>query len=85
MTKQRIYTIIQVGNLGDIPSRIYDFSLMGAILLNLFIAIYDTFPHIEYNYALFYPHFHIFLWIIFLFITFLSFSLKSYQCISKKG
>lgn len=44
MTKRRVYTIIQVGNLDDIPSRIYDFSLMGAILLNIFIAVFDTFP-----------------------------------------
>jgi len=44
MTRLRTYEIIQVGNLGDIPSRIYDFTLMGAVLLNLFIAIFETFP-----------------------------------------
>ena len=44
MTKNRVYTIIQVGTLDDIPSRVYDFSLIGAILLNLFIAVFDTFP-----------------------------------------
>ncbi len=45
MTRKRVYTIIQVGNLKDIPSRTYDIVLMFAVLLNLFIAIFETFPH----------------------------------------
>ena len=44
MIRKRVYTIIQVGNLNDIPSRTYDISLMIAVLLNLFIAIFETFP-----------------------------------------
>lgn len=44
MKRERVYTIIQVGNLSDIPSRTYDYTLMAAVLLNLFIAIFDTFP-----------------------------------------
>lgn len=44
MIRKRVYTIIQVGNLNDIPSRTYDIVLMIAVLLNLFIAIFETFP-----------------------------------------
>ena len=44
MKRKRIYTIIQVGNLSDIPSRAYDYALMAAVLINIFIAIFDTFP-----------------------------------------
>ena len=44
MLRKRVYTIIQVGNLNDIPSRTYDIVLMIAVLLNLFIAIFETFP-----------------------------------------
>ena len=44
MKRKRIYTIIQVGNLSDIPSRAYDYALIAAVLINLFIAIFDTFP-----------------------------------------
>ena len=44
INRKRVYTIIQVGNLHDIPSRTYDIVLMIAVLLNLFIAIFETFP-----------------------------------------
>ena len=44
MSRKRVFTIIQVGNLDDIPSRTYDISLMAAVLLNLFIAVFETFP-----------------------------------------
>lgn len=44
MSKKRIFAIIQVGNVNDIPSRVYDISLIIAILLNLFIAVFETFP-----------------------------------------
>ncbi|MCI8609312.1 MAG: ion transporter [Firmicutes bacterium] len=53
LNRYRIFTIIQVGNLSDIPSRAYDFTLIGAILINIFIAIFDTFPQAEpYRFAL---------------------------------
>lgn len=42
--KRRIFTIIQVGNLSDLPSRAYDLMLVAAIAVNIFIAIFDTFP-----------------------------------------
>lgn len=44
MSRKRVYTIIQVGNLNDLPSRAYDITLMIAVLMNLFIAIFETFP-----------------------------------------
>jgi voltage-gated potassium channel len=47
LKKRRIFTIIQVGNASDIPSRAYDIALMIAVFLNIFIAIFDTFPQSE--------------------------------------
>ena len=44
MDKRRIYTIIQVGNISDTPSRVYDIFLILAVALNIFIAVFDTFP-----------------------------------------
>lgn len=44
MKRKRIFTIIQVGNRDDIPSRAYDIFLMIAVLLNFAIAVFDTFP-----------------------------------------
>ena len=39
MTRRRIFTIIQVGNLEDIPSRAYDISLVVAVAINIFIVL----------------------------------------------
>lgn len=47
MKKRRIFEIIQVGNLSDIPSRAYDLFLILAVLVNIFIALFDTFPQSE--------------------------------------
>lgn len=44
MNRKRVHTIIQVGNASDIPSRVYDYALMAAVLVNMFIALFDTFP-----------------------------------------
>ncbi|MGN0658410.1 MAG: ion transporter [Emergencia sp.] len=44
INRKRIYTIIQVGNLSDFPSRLYDFILVIAVVINIIIAIFDTFP-----------------------------------------
>ena len=41
--KKRIFDIIQIGNTGDWPSRLFDMALIGMILANLFIAIFSTF------------------------------------------
>ena len=47
MKRKRVFTIIQVGNLSDVPSRAYDISLVIAVAVNIFIAIFDTFPQAE--------------------------------------
>ena len=47
MNRKRAFTIIQVGNLSDFPSRAYDISLVIAVAVNIFIAIFDTFPQAE--------------------------------------
>lgn len=44
LDRKRIFTIIQVGNLSDTPSRAYDLSLVIAVVVNIFIALFDTFP-----------------------------------------
>lgn len=43
MKKKRIFEIIQIGRETDIPSRIFDYLVMGAILVNIFIALFSTF------------------------------------------
>ena len=45
--KKRIFDIIQIGNMDDWPSRLFDFTLIAMILANLFIAIYSTFDSSE--------------------------------------
>ena len=47
MNRKRIFTIIQVGNLSDVPSRAYDFALVIAVAVNIFIAIFDTFQEAD--------------------------------------
>lgn len=42
--KKRIFTIIQVGNRDDFPSRAYDIALVIAVLVNIFLALFETFP-----------------------------------------
>ena len=42
--KKRIFTLIQVGSIDDIPSRTYDIALILAVVINIFIAIFETFP-----------------------------------------
>lgn len=41
--KRRVFEIIQVGNLTDIPSRTYDVLLVAAVAINIIIAIFETF------------------------------------------
>ena len=43
LNRKRIFTIIQVGNLSDMPSRTYDFLLVAAVSTNIFLAVFDTF------------------------------------------
>lgn len=41
--RRRIYRIIRIGYVGDIPSRLFDIVIAAAILLNLFIIFFETF------------------------------------------
>ena len=41
--RKRIFDIIQIGNDDDLPSRAFDIGLIVMILINLFIAIFETF------------------------------------------
>ena len=43
ITKKRIFEIIQVGGDNDRKSRMFDFVLVAAIVINLFIALFSTF------------------------------------------
>lgn len=47
MNKKRVFEIIQVGNLSDVPSRAYDIFLVAAVAVNIFIALFDTFPQAD--------------------------------------
>lgn len=41
--RHRLFRIIQIGSAEDWPSRLFDFVTLGAILTNLFIAVFETF------------------------------------------
>ncbi len=41
--KRRIFDIIQIGNVSDIPSRTFDYLLVGIILLNILVLFLETF------------------------------------------
>ena len=41
--KKRIFDFIQIGFVGDVASRTFDIAITAAIIINLFIAIFDTF------------------------------------------
>ena len=41
--KRRIFDIIQIGNIGDIPSQIFDITLIIMIVINLAATIFETF------------------------------------------
>ncbi len=47
MTKRRIFEIIQIGKDTDLLSRAFDFTIMGAILFNLFLAIAETYEQMQ--------------------------------------
>ena len=40
--KKRIFDIIQIGYAGDVASRTFDIAITAAIIINLFIAIFET-------------------------------------------
>lgn len=47
MTKKRIFTIIQIGQDEDFPSKLFDIVSIVMILTNLFIAVFETFDGSE--------------------------------------
>ena len=60
--KKRIFDIIQIGYVGDVASRTFDIAITAAIIINLFIAIFDTFNsvpacvrcyRVDYSYRLY--------------------------------
>jgi voltage-gated potassium channel len=51
--KKRIFDIIQIGNRNDLPSRSFDYFIVTAILLNIFVAFLDTFDGLARFFTLF--------------------------------
>src|SRR5690625_2467683 len=47
INKNRIFEIIQIGQVEDPPSRLFDLMIVGAILTNLFIAIIETYSFMD--------------------------------------
>ena len=47
MKKKRIFDIIQIGQRGDLPSRVFDIFIVVAILLNITTLILETFDELE--------------------------------------
>ncbi len=45
--KKRIFDIIQIGQRGDLPSRVFDIFIVVAILLNITTLILETFDELE--------------------------------------
>lgn len=45
--KKRVYDIIQIGYAGDFLSKLFDVLITAAILVNIFLAIFDTFDAAE--------------------------------------
>ena len=51
--KKRVFEIIQIGYTGDFVSKLFDAVITGAILINLFIAIFETFDEsVQYRFWL---------------------------------
>jgi len=47
LSKKRIFDIIQIGNLHDFPSRVFDIIIVAAIVLNILSLILETFPELS--------------------------------------
>ncbi|MBQ8092606.1 MAG: ion transporter [Clostridia bacterium] len=47
ITKRRIFDIIQLGNVSDIPSRVFDYCLVGIIISNILVMILETFDSLS--------------------------------------
>ena len=51
--RKRIFEIIQIGQRGDLPSKAFDFFIVGNITLNLLAMFLETFEELEKLYPLF--------------------------------
>ncbi len=47
LSKKRIFSIIQVGSVGDLPSRLFDFTFLFMVLINLAIVVMETFAQFD--------------------------------------
>ncbi len=47
MKKKRIFEIIQIGQEGDKPSRVFDYFIMANIILNILVVVLDTFDELS--------------------------------------
>lgn len=45
--KKRVFDIIQIGNRSDVPSRVFDYALVAAIVLNITVLFLDTFDSLN--------------------------------------
>ena len=45
--RKRIFDIIQIGNKSDMPSRLFDYTLVIVILLNISVLFLDTFQELD--------------------------------------
>ena len=43
LTRKRIFDIIQIGNTGDLPSRLFDWFIVAVILINILVMFLETF------------------------------------------
>ncbi len=53
MTKKRIFDIIQIGNLNDLPSRCFDIFIVVTIILNILMLFLETFDSLSAYFSLF--------------------------------
>lgn len=58
--KKRIFEILEIASIGDLPSRIFDVFIMTLILLNVIAVILGTVERISSQYALFLRIFEVF-------------------------
>jgi len=63
--KKRIWEIVEVAKTGDIPSRIFDISILSLILLNVIAVIIGSIESIQVRYGLILYYFELFSIIVF--------------------
>lgn len=58
--KEKIYRITEKGSADDLPSRLFDFSIMGLISLNVIMVILETVPELSARFGPWFRWFEIF-------------------------